>query len=149
MSQMLYAGQSAREIVTFLSDFQQLQRAQFMYQVHEILIHQSQPICNPFGQILWSWVVLGLIYDRSNFCHKFYSERSEISQSKIYGKSLSGHLIYGQSSVKLPVIRSFVSFIHVICFICVNCSFVSFRLLGSFRSFWSFWLSCHPSQHCH
>ena len=73
MSQMLYAGQSAREIVTFLSDFQQLYRAQFMYQVHEILIHKSQPICNPCGQILWSWVVLGLIYGRSNFCQKFYS----------------------------------------------------------------------------
>ena len=72
MSQMLYAGQSARPSVTFLSDFQELQRAQFMYQVHEILIHESQPICNPSGQILWSWVVLGLIYGRSNFCHKFY-----------------------------------------------------------------------------
>ena len=51
-----------------------------MCYVHEILIHESQPICNPSSQILWSWVVLGLIYGHSNFCHKFYSMISQISQ---------------------------------------------------------------------
>ena len=25
-----------------------------MYKVHEILIHESQPICNPSGQISWT-----------------------------------------------------------------------------------------------
>ena len=54
MSQMLYAGQSGREIVTFLSDFQQLCRAQFMYYVHEILIHGSQPILHPCIKISWT-----------------------------------------------------------------------------------------------
>ena len=94
MSQMLYAGQSARPSVPFFNDFQQLQRAQFMYQVHEILIHESQPICNPFGQILWSWVVLGLIYGRSNFCHTFYQvphQRPDLL-GKIYGKILTQYM---------------------------------------------------------
>ena len=64
-----------------------------MYKVHEILIHESQPICHPSGQILWSWVVLGLIYGRSNFCHKFYLINlvSGVTTNKIYGKSFSGH----------------------------------------------------------
>ena len=93
MSQMLYAGQSARPSVPFLSDFQSLYRAQFMCQCCEILAHERQPTCNLFDQILWSWVVLSLIYGRLNFCHKFYSMTSVWLRplSKIYGKSLSGH----------------------------------------------------------
>ena len=54
MSQMLYAGQSDREDVTFFTDLKQLYRAQFMYRVHEILIHWSQPICNQCIKISWT-----------------------------------------------------------------------------------------------
>ena len=51
---MLYAGQSAPEDVPFLSDFWQLYRAEFMCKCYEILIHESQPICNQSGQISWT-----------------------------------------------------------------------------------------------
>ena len=54
MSQMLYAGQSAREDVPFPRNFWQLYRAQFMCKCCEILIHESQPICHPSGQISWT-----------------------------------------------------------------------------------------------
>ena len=36
-----------------------------MYKVHEILIHESQPICNPSGQILLA------INFTMNFYHRF------------------------------------------------------------------------------
>ena len=80
MSQMLYAGQSAREDVTFLSDFQQLYRAQFMCKCYEILIHESRPKGQLCVQILWSWVVLGLIYGRSKLAkvHEIWPDGLQI-----------------------------------------------------------------------
>ena len=56
MSQMLYAGQSARESVTFLSDFYQLYRAQFMCLCCEILIEERQLLeKNDFSNICLIW----------------------------------------------------------------------------------------------
>ena len=51
---------------------------------------------HPCGQILWSWVVLGLIYGHSNFCHKFYSM---ISQTLVTSLSSVGQLALLRRSV--------------------------------------------------